>query len=161
MYCYCLYCQTNKCESLINNISKKLNCTAIYPVQTRYRRVEGKVREVKQPLLPGYIFLYGEEMQPDLSELRIDGVFRVLTNPDGDPVLRGMDQRFALTVFQKNGRFGRMEVVQIGQVLMLKSGMFAGLPAKVLKVDRRYTRMQVEVTLFEQPVKIWMEYQIV
>ena len=159
MYSYCLFCLTNKCDALAGELASHLSCTAIYPKQICHRRINGKVSEVSSAIFPGYLFLYSEGSPLEPSRMMRDGVIRILTNSDSSLALRGTDEAFAMMIFRQNGIFGRAEVSKVGSEIRLREGAFAGLPARILRVDRRYTRMQVEVMLVDKPVKVWMEYQ--
>ena len=49
----------------------------------------------------------------------------------------------------------------VDQVIYVCEGAYRGVTAKILKVDRRNMRMQVEIPFASRSVKTWVEYEIV
>ena len=43
----------------------------------------------------------------------------------------------------------------------MTGGAFSGVTARILKVERRLSRMQIEIPFARQLVKTWVEYEIV
>ena len=55
----------------------------------------------------------------------------------------------------------KTEVYQEGDRIRIREGVFEGLSTSILKVDRRCKRMLIEIPLIRQPVRTWVEYEIV
>lgn len=162
MYCYCLFCETVKCTSVVREAEIRLDCRAIYPRQVQHIRKQGHMIDVEHALLPGYVFLYAEDAPLDFSFwYRLDGVLRVMRDQDGVYELTGADEDFALMILQKNGVIGRTKVYQEGQRIRLKEGVYQGLQTVIRKVDRRNGRMQIEIPFAGMQVKTWVEYEMV
>ena len=174
MVIYCLFCEPGKGEYVRRAATALFDCRAIYPKQIQHRRKDAEkspnkrngeyeeYRNVERDLLPGYVFLYFEKDPPTIWRLnRMDDVIRCLSNSAGNFELTDNDEEFALMLLEKNGIIGKTMVYQEGDHLTICKGAFKNVPATILKVDRRNNLMQVEILFARQPVKTWLEYEIV
>ena len=50
---------------------------------------------------------------------------------------------------------------EVNQIIRVCEGVYKGVQAQVLKVDRRNMRMQIELPFAGRSVKTWVEYEIV
>ena len=162
MYTYCVFGDTQRCGIIAKQAEALLHCKAIRPRRERLLWVKREpVREVHD-LLPGYIFLYTEEEIPDISMLRgIPGVIRCLSDTEHRYVLQGEDEAFALMLLRRGGVIGRIPVYQEGQMIRIAGGVFGGVQAKILRVDRRQARMEVALPFDRTTVKTWLEFELV
>ena len=118
--------------------------------------------DIEHDLLPGYVFLYLEDEPLDITQLQsIQGIFRCLSSQDKKFELTGSDEQFALMLLQKNGVIGKTQVYQEGQMIRICKGAYEGVETKILKVNKRNMRMQIEIPFAGMPVKTWVEYEIV
>lgn len=162
MHTYCLFCETAKCRSVANAVMQKVPCRAIYPKQVQHTRSQGKMVDIEHDLLPGYVFLYLEDAPLDIALLRsIQGIIRCLSSQDKQYELTGNDEQFALMLLQKNGVIGKTKVYQEGQMIRICKGAYEGVETKILKVNKRNMRMQIEIPFAGMPVKTWVEYEII
>ena len=163
MNIYCLFCEKYQCDFLVTLCQTLFPCRAIYPKQVQHiRQKGGGYKDVVHDLLPGYVFLYFEEEKPDMSRLlRLNGVIRCLSDTDRQRELTGDDAAFALNLLNNNGIIGKTRVYQEGDRIQISSGAFEGLAARIIKVDRRTSRMQIEIPFARQMVKTWVEYELV
>ncbi len=161
MNCYCLFCETQKGLAVASAAAQLFSCRAIYPMQVQHTWVHGKMTDRVNPLLPGYVFLYSEE-KLDISKSRaVSGVIRCLSEGGAQYELHGGDEAFALMLLSKNGVIGKTKVYQEGQTIRICKGAFEGVKARILKVQRRNSRMLVELPFTHQTVKTWVEYEMV
>ena len=162
MYCYCLFCETAKCQAIAREAEALLDCRAISPKQVQHTRSQGRMVDFVHDLLPGYVFLYlTDGPLPLLPLRRISGILKCLRNGDGTYELRGDDEQFALMLLEKGGVIGKTPVYQEGEMIRLKEGAFANVPTRILKVNRRNMRMQIEIPFANTRVKTWVEYEMV
>ena len=162
MFAYCLFCQTEKSESVCKAAISSFQCRALSPRQIQHTWSKGKMVDIERDLLPGYIFLYFDDEFPDVSDFRkLHGVIRCLSDSDRRYSLTGSDEQFALMLLQLGGRIGKTKVYREGDRIRISEGVFTGLEANILKVDRRASRMQVEIPFAGRSVKTWLEYEIV
>lgn len=162
MFTYCLFCETAKCRSVVNAVMQMISCRAIYPKQVQHTRSQGKMVDIEHDLLPGYVFLYSEGEPLDITQLRsIQGIIRCLSNMEKQYELTGSDEQFALMLLQKNGVIGKTQVYQEGQMIRICEGAFQDIEAKILRVNRRNMRMEIEIPFAGRPVHTWVEYEIV
>ena len=162
MFTYCLYCETVKCGYVARAAELQFPCRAIYPKQVQHIWSKGEAQDLVHDLLPGYVFLYFEEEWLDISRLRaIDGVIRCLRDQDKRYALSGGDEQFALMLLEKDGVIGKTKVYQEGQLIRLCEGAYKGVETRILKVNRRNMRMQIEIPFAGHSVKTWVEYEVV
>lgn len=174
MVIYCLFCEPGKGDYVRIAATALFGCRAIYPKQIQHRRKDAKkspnkhngpseeYRNVERALLPGYVFLYFEGDSPKIWQLyRMDNVLRCLRDSAGRYELTGNDEEFAQMLLEKNGIIGKTMVYQEGDRIRICKGAFKNVQATILKVDRRTHLMQVEIQFARQPVKTWLEYEIV
>ena len=162
MYTYCLFCETGKCDPVAKAITRKISCRALSPKQVQHTWSKGKMVDIVHDLLPGYVFVYLENDPLDVSLLRsIQGIIRCLSSQDKQYELTGSDEQFALMLLQKDGVIGKTMVYEEGQMIRICQGAFEGVETKILKVNRRNMRMQIEIPFAGRPVRTWVEYEVV
>ena len=161
MYTYCLFCETAKCSIIAMEAKAFYQCTAISPKQIQHTWQKGAMVDRIRDFLPGYLFLYSEEPLNLYRCRYLPGVLRCLRTYDNSYELGGSDDAFAKMLLEKEGIIGKTEVYQEGDRIHLTEGAFSGLKAKILKVDHRAGRMQIEIPFARRLVKTWVEYEIV
>ena len=162
VYTYCLFCETAKCRSVANAIMQKTSCRVILPKQVQHTWSKGKMVDIVHDLLPGYVFVYLEDQPLDIALLRsIHGIIRCLSSMEKKYELTGGDEQFALMLLHRDGVIGKTRVYQEGQMIRICEGAFAGVETKILRVNRRNMRMQIEIPFADRLVRTWVEYEIV
>ena len=162
VYTYCLFCETGKCDYVAKSIMRKISCRALYPKQVQHTWSKGKMIDIVHDLLPGYVFVYTEEEPLDIALLRsVQGIIRCLSSQDKRFELTGSDEQFALMLLEKDGVIGKTKVYEEGQMIRICQGAFEGVETKILKVNRRNMRMQIEIPFAGRPVRTWVEYEVV
>ena len=162
MYTYCLFCETGKCAGVAASAMQILECRAISPKQVQHTWMKGKPVDIEHDLLPGYVFLYSEDQPLDITVLRrIPGIIRCLQDQEKRYELSGSDEQFALMLLKKDGVIGKTKVYQEGQMIRICEGVYEGVETKILKVNRRNMRMQIEIPFASQKIKTWVEYEMV
>ncbi|MBQ8161509.1 MAG: hypothetical protein IJ083_12305 [Clostridia bacterium] len=166
MYCYCLFCKSDKCDSIVyvaTKHPKEVECEAIYPKQTQHIRKQGNTVDKLKPVLPGYLFLYSEEELITFSYLfdfPVMGILRVLRNDRGRYELSGPDEEFAMNLKKHGGVLGKTPVYMSQGKLHLVGDSFAGLPAEILQVEKRNYRMKLRLELVGQKLETWVQYEM-
>lgn len=161
MVAYCLFCETEKCNTVRSAAESSFGCRAVYPRQVQHTWSGGRMTDIERPLLPGYVFLYFEEEYPEIAHFRkIHGVIRCLSDTGRQFRLTGSDEAFARMLLQQDGRIGKTKVYREGNRIRICKGAFSGMKATIRKVDHRASRMQVEIPFAGRAVKTWLEYEI-
>ena len=162
MYTYCLFCETEKCAAVAGDVARRFSCRAISPRQVQHTWSRGSMVDREHDLLPGYVFVYLDHSPADIRALRaVPGVIRCLSTTDGQFELSGGDERFALMLLEKGGVIGKTQVYEEGQRIRICDGAYRGLETKILRVDRRNHRMQIEIPFASRAVRTWVEYELV
>lgn len=162
MKAFCLFCETNKCDYVAQIATLKFPCHALSPKQVQHIRSKGTMEDIIRDLLPGYVFLYTEDEELDMASIQsIQGVIRCLSDTEKQYRLTGSDEEFALMLLKKKGIIGKTQVYQEGQIIHICKGVFDGLETRILKVNHRNMRMQIEIPFASQRIKTWVEYEIV
>ncbi len=118
--------------------------------------------DIEHDLLPGYVFLYFEEGTLDVSSVRrLQGVIHCLCSQDKQYELFGTDEQFALMLLHHQGRIGKTQVYEEGQLIRIREGVYEGLETKILKVNRQKQRMQIEIPFAQMYIRTWVEFEIV
>ena len=158
----CVYCQPAKRGIVAQRVEQQFACKVIQPRAMQHNVSGGQRTDREVNILPGYLFLYFDELPKELSEYRqIDGLYYFLRYGDGTYALRGSDERFADLLLSQDGLFGRTKVYKVGQMIRISEGVFAGVEAKIVSVNRRYSRMIVEIPFTHAPVRLSLEYELV
>ena len=161
MYTYCLYCEAGKSSYVAVALMAKTECQAIIPKQVQHTWDKGKMVNRIHNLLPGYLFLYSDEPLEISVCQRTQGVVRCLRSSEGQYELQGKDEEFALFLLDRKGIIGKTQVTERDRVLEIGPESFRGADVKIAKVDRRNTRMQIEIRFLRQIIRTWIEYEIV
>ena len=170
MYTYCLFCDTVRCQLVANVLMQRMPCRAFSPKQVQHTWSKGKMVDIVHDLLPGYVFLYLEDEPLDISVLHtVQGVIKCLCSSESTEEnaagkkyeLAGADEQFALMLLQKDGVIGKTKVYEEGQLIRICQGAFQGVETKILRVNRRNMRMQIEIPFAGRPVRTWVEYEVV
>ena len=160
MYMYCLFCETVKVRFVAAAVTALYGCRAISPKQVQHTWEKGRMTDRIRDLLPGYLFVYSEEPIEISAAKYLPSVLRVLRTNEQRYELSGSDEAFAGMLLKKEGILGKTPVYEENNRIHLKDGIFAGMDAKILKVDRRAGRMQIEIPFTGRLVKTWIEYEI-
>ena len=162
MYSYCLFCETQKCRALARELQRVFGYTVIAPRTVQHTWSAGAMTDREHDLLPGYLFLYTEDLIEDLRPLRrFSGVLRILGEKDDGYLLKGRDEQFALALLSLGGVVGKTRVYKEGQKIKLADDAFQGIEAKILKASHRNRRLQIELPFAGMLVKTWVEYEMV
>ena len=162
MYCYCLFCETGKCDYVARAAMQAFPCRAISPKQIQHTWSKGASEDRVHDLLPGYVFLYFEDESVYPWELRkVDRIIRCLRDTSYDYQLQGPDEEFAWMLYRKDGVIGRTEVTETDGRFEIADETFRSLQAQILKVDRRNKRMKIEILFANHRVQTWVEYEII
>ena len=173
MYCYCIYCKTEKAPQLARAIEKSLGYRALIARQFQHIRKEGAFLDIRRNILPGYVFLYTPEPLTEHWRLwQLPGTIRLLMEEHGISgseetkpncyELSGHDREFALLLHRQNGILGRLQVTEEKEsrrFRLQEELEAAGL--RILKVDRRKQRMQISLPLTGQELMAWVEFEII
>lgn len=161
MNCYCLFCEPGKARFVVAFLKALFSCEAISPIQVQHTRIRGAAADRERELMPGYVFVYSETPLDGTRLRRIQDVLTCLRSTDRKYELRGQDEAFAMMLYRNGGRLGKTQVYQEGDRIRIRDGAFEGVQAEILKVDRRYTRMQIEIPFSNRKILTWVEYELV
>lgn len=162
MYIYCLFCETVKCRGIAEAITDRFRCRAISPKQIQHTWSKGRQADIEHDLLPGYVFVYAEDAPLNVASLRsIGGVLRCLCDGNKQYELTGSDEQFALMLLHSNGVIGKTKVYREGQRIRICYGAYEGLETRILRVNPRNMRMQIEIPFANMFIKTWVEYEVV
>lgn len=159
-YCYCLFCETKKCQLVANALEKAGTQRALSPKIIKRQRRQGKNIDILFDLLPGYVFAYSSE-PVDLSAMMVEGVIRVLGCPECGFCLQGYDLLFANKVFETDGLINAISIIQIGDVIHIDDPLFAECNAVVRQIDYRKKRAKIELKLFNANCFCWVACDVI
>lgn len=112
--------------------------------------------------LPGYIFVKSDdELCPDTIARLLSPslVFYFLHYHDGSIMLQRDDEKFAIGVFELPKVITSDNVfIRNGDTVEIVSGAFTAIRGRILKVDRRRSRVDVAISFMEKEMKLTLPF---
>ena len=162
MNAYCLFCDTVKCEEVVESIRRRFGWRAIHPKIVQRKWVKGTAYEEIKTLLPGYIFVYTDEsVEYPRNTFRLDNVIRVLGDKELNYTLVGDDLRFAMMLYQCDGTIGILKAYQEGDRVRLAEGALGGIEGEIIRLDRHKGRAQIQYQFAGAVYKTWVGYDLI
>ncbi len=155
MFAFCLFCETQRCKTIAEYISKNYGYTCICPQIIQRKWIKGVPREEYHHSLPGYVFLYTEE--EELPHFGISGIVRSL----GNGPLSGQDLAFAEMLYRRNGIIGIVPLIEEGERCRINDPAWEDIHGTVIKMDRGRKRCCVEYEFDNIKRTIWVGYEII
>lgn len=150
MNVYCIFCKTtfeDKTARHINILYGSAGVRAIAPVRILKERNRGVTKEVKKPLMQGYIFIFSDiKIKPRLINT-LDDVIKLLRYQNGEYELRGPDLEYAEFINANNGVIGISDIICEGREVNVLSGPLQEYKGTIVKLDRRKQRVLLRVTI--------------
>ena len=160
MYVYCLFCVTQRCETIARLMEVRGVKRAFSPGIIRKQRKKGVNLERRFDLLPGYVFIYSEERLTDYRTFfGMDGVIRRVGRQDEGYELDGPDLDFAMKLLEKDGLVGSMKVCRIGDDVKLEDSLFSECQGRVVEIDCRKERAKVEFVFDRNSCRTWVSLE--
>ena len=116
----------------------------ISPQIVKRQRKAGKNIDLTFDLLPGYVFIYSDKEIKDVSQLKVQGVIRILGSNNAGYCLEGNDYTFALGLLERGGVIDVMRVLRTGDTVSVDDTLFDGCNGRIIKIDYRKQRANVE-----------------
>lgn len=155
MYCYCLFCETQRCRRIAYLIERTSGIRTISPIILQ-REWKGKeYHEVPRNWLPGYIFLYSEE--EIIPYFDFQGIIRWV----GKGTLADTDLAFAEALYQQDGVMGCIRLVEEGDRCTVNDPLWEKMQGTIVKVDRGRKRCCVAFDFDNQRRTVWVGYDLV
>ena len=162
MYFYCLFCATVKCELIASAIRQRFDLNAYSPRIVQRKWIKGACFEEEKPYLPGYVFVCSEEPIENFIEIRrMEGVLRCLGQRDEGYRLQGSDLQFARMLYENDGVIGIMKTYREGDRVKLAKHMLGGFNARIIKLDPRKGRAQLQYDFDGTSYKVWVGYDMI
>ena len=154
MYAYCLFCETQRCRTIAEYISKVYGYRCIYPRIIQRKWVRGASVEERHDWLPGYLFIYTEEKI--IPRFDINGIVRCLGNRE----LAGTDLAFAEMIYRENGIIGIIPLIKDAGRCSIADPSWNEISGRVIKMDHERKRCCIEYEFDGQTRTIWTGYEI-
>lgn len=155
MHAYCLFCETQKCNTVATLIERTMGIRCFSPEIIQRKWTKGVCEEKHHPWLPGYVFLYTDE--PLDQPIRMPGIIRRL----GDGELKNEDLAFANMLYDHNGVMGTIHLAEVGQYCTVDDPLWKKMEGKVIKIDRGRKRCCVEFTFDSIKRTVWLGYELI
>ncbi|MBQ8080268.1 MAG: hypothetical protein IJ240_00025 [Clostridia bacterium] len=162
MKSYCLFCQTQRCRELERLLKMMGEYEVIYPRIVQRKWINGKAKEEIHDYLPGYLFLYTEAPLVNFGQFSsMGGVIRWLGERENGFELAGSDRVFAEMLHREKGLIGIQKVYREGDRILLNDGLFCGVEATIVSVDRRKGRAKLEFPFDGALRGVWIGYDVI
>ena len=155
IYAYCLFCETQKCNTVASLIERTLGIRSFSPQIIQRKWVKGVCEEQHHPWLPGYVFLYTEDKLK--GRITYPGIIRMLGNGE----LQNEDLAFANMLYDHNGVMGTIHLVEEGQYCTVNDPLWQKMEGRVIKIDRGRKRCCVEFTFDNSRRTVWLGYELI
>ena len=150
MNAYCVFCRSTYEEKIaryINKLYGGAGVNAIAPVRILKERYRGVTKEVKKPLMQGYIFVFSNiKIEPRLIS-PVQDVIKLLRYQNGEYELAGPDLEYAEFISANNGVIGISDIICEGREVRVVSGPLEEYKGTIVKLDRRKQRVLLRVSL--------------
>lgn len=157
----CLFCQTGN-EEIVAQLLEYHGCgKAISPRKVKRIFRKGQWVEISDKLLPGYLFVYSHEPVPYRRILAIPHVLRILhyvDEPEG--YLQGKDRELALFFLEKDGTFGSLQALKVGNWIQITDGLLHDYDGKVIRMDRRKQMALIQLNVAGDVNQVWLSYEL-
>ncbi len=160
---YIIFCKSAKERNTLKSlrrIAKKASIDIAFRLQEKEMINHTKTGRItkKYNLIPGYIFAYAEKEvdKASLAELtRANDFFFFLSYSDKSIQMRGEDKAYCALLFEFPSVIRKKNVfIRAGQVIIVTRGAFTSLKGRILNIDMKRERVEVEITLLGKPTKI-------
>ncbi len=154
MYAYCLFCETQRCKTIAEYISRIYGYRCLCPQIIQRKWIKGVSTEESHDWLPGYLFLYSEEKI--IPRFNISGIIRCLGNNE----LTGTDLAFAEMIYRNDGIMGIIPLVRKGDWCFISDPGWEKVSGRVIKMDHERKRCCIEYEFDGNKRTIWAGYEI-
>ncbi len=154
VYAYCFFCVTQRCRPIAEYISRSYGYQCISPRIIQRKWIKGKMTEESHDWLPGYVFLYTDELI--MPYFNIDGIIRCLGNRE----LSGTDLSFAEMIYRHHGVIGAVSLIREGESCRINDPAWNEMCGKIIKIDRGRQRCCIEFMFDSCKRTVWVGYEI-
>ena len=151
---FCVFVESGYEETVARTIQYCNYGRAFFPQRIKPVHRHGVWVDEKRALFPGYVFVEGESLMPQLT--RINHVIRLLHYEDKTVQLRDSDLAFAKMLFLGDGSVRKLKTVQEGSYIRVTDDLLKNFNGRVLRVDKRKRIAEVEITLVGTVNRVWL-----
>ena len=123
----------------------------IFPRRMLKIRRRGRFRQVQAPLFPGYIFLFGGDIDPAVywNVKQVPGFFRFLKNNHDIQPLAGPERELLLHFLSYGEVVGKSTVVfdENSRIRVLE-GALKSMEGRIIKIDKRKGRAKIRLDMY-------------
>ena len=149
----CVYCYMG-CEDMFSQTANSDSVKVIVPYRIRREKDRGKWVDNKIKLMPGYAFVYADDMAIIAEAIRGYKV-HLLSYSDGDSILHGTDLEFARWVFNNGGVIGVSAAIHEQDKIRIVTGALKDSEGMIVQIDRRHMLAKVELKI---GLRVWLSY---
>lgn len=150
----CVYCYMG-CEDQFSQLVNNDNVTVIVPYRIRREKRRGKWEEKKIKMMPGYAFIYSDEMAFIVKAIRGNKV-HILSYSENDWILHGKDLEFAQMIFENDGIIGVSEAIHEQNKVRIVNGPLKEIEGMIIQINRRHMLAKVELKI---GLMVWLSYE--
>lgn len=157
MHVYCLFCQTQRTGRIAELLESWKMGRAFSPRVICRHRVQGQLVDKTYDLLPGYVFLFANELMTDFSAVwEIDGAGYHVGRREDQYELVGDDRIFALELYETDGIIRPMTMVREGEKVKLQNSLFENGHGKITEIEYKKQRARVEFSFADKRWAVWV-----
>ena len=154
----CAFCYSGSEKRLADVVNKTTDVFALAAMKIKKEKRNGEWKDVLKPLLPGYVFLYGESEEQIHAAARRCGL-RLLKYSDNTAELCEEDREFAQMLLDCNGELKVSKVIREGDRIKVVDGPLLDYNGVVTQIDKRHRL--AKITLEIGNITAWLSFEYV
>jgi len=156
---YCLFCRSGSERQLSHEIELRFPyIRVVAAMQEKHKYIDKQYEIDRRNLLPGYLFLYTNEVLDVLAIHRMDKVFKLLGDGREIAELRGRDRIFAEWIWKNNGEIGISRIRTTKTGFEVLSGPLQYFLKEIVKLDKHTKNALVRMEFLEEAKEIWLAF---
>ena len=142
---YCLFCKSGSEQSVARTINTNYKeLLAIAPQRVVQEKRNNKWEQRNLALLPGYVFLYSEEVCDKAFRVHVTNMYKMLQYEGGIKELVHEDCDYAMWIYRNHGCISPSKVLSDGETIRVIDGPLLDCQGKIIRLDKHKRRALVE-----------------
>ncbi len=157
----CIFCRSGCEDQLKTEMEARFpEMRLIFPKRMRLRRMGGVAFEEAVVLFPGYVFFSTQEEVKTREIMRLNHVYRLLTDPEGKWPLQGADRAFVEMLFSTDGTIGFSKAFYEGDRIRVAEGFLKDYEGNIIKLNKRARTAQIRIEFHGKIITMWLGYEL-
>lgn len=157
-FVYCLQVMANRQSAIAVEAPSFFPCKAISPLIVHRIWTKNGIEKRQCLLIPGYVFVFSDEVMNPKRFIDISGVVRVLEYGYGKYALTDDDERLARWLLKHDGTIGLSKAVNVGTRIVATEGPLRDYVGRIGRIDKSRRRAEVNFEFNRVTMKMWLDF---